>query len=70
MDLGSSNIIFTGENEIKEGRIEREDFFGVKIVNARTCDGKVDPAVAGRWDRAGTRRFRALKKASSPRLLQ
>ena len=25
-----------------EGRIERENFFGVKIVNAGTCEGKVN----------------------------
>ena len=30
-----------GGNEGKEGRIERENFFGVKIVNAGTCDEDV-----------------------------
>ena len=41
MDLLTDWGIFTGENEVKEGRIERENFFGVKIVNAGTCDEDV-----------------------------
>ena len=41
VDLLTDWGIFTGENEVKEGRIERENFFGVKIVNAGTCDEDV-----------------------------
>ncbi len=42
MDFGSSNIIFTGGDEEKDKGIERENFFGVKNVNAGTCDGEVN----------------------------
>jgi hypothetical protein len=43
-DIGESMMSFA------EGKIEREIFFGVKIVNAGTCDGRVDISaeVAGR----------------------
>ena len=39
---GTCVDLLTGGNEAKEGGIEREIFFGVKIVNAGTCDGKVN----------------------------
>ena len=39
VDLLTYRGIFTGGNE---ERIEREIFFGVKIVNAGTCAGNVD----------------------------
>jgi hypothetical protein len=42
VDLLTDRGIFTEGNEVKEGGIEWEIFFGVKIVNAGTCDGKVD----------------------------
>jgi len=42
VDLLTDRGIFTGGNEVKEERIEREIFLGVKIVIADTCDGKVD----------------------------
>jgi hypothetical protein len=40
VDLLTEGGISTGGQEVKEGRIERENFFGVKIVNAGTCNGK------------------------------
>jgi hypothetical protein len=62
VDLLTDRGISTKGNVVKEGRIEREIFLGVKIVNAGTCDedvvveivntgvcdGKGDPAGGGR----------------------
>jgi hypothetical protein len=42
VNLLTDRAIFRGGYELKEGRIELEIFFGVKIVNAGTCEGKVD----------------------------
>jgi len=41
VDLLTDWGIFTERTEENEGRIERENFSGVKIVNARTCDMNV-----------------------------
>ena len=38
-------------NELKEGRIEAGNFFGVKIVNAGTCDVKI--VITGNCDGKG-----------------
>ena len=42
VDLLTDRGIFTGGNEVKEGRIEREIFLNVKIVNADTCEVKIE----------------------------
>jgi hypothetical protein len=42
VDLLTDEQFFAGGNEVKEGRSELENFFGVKIVNAGSCNGKVD----------------------------
>ena len=41
MDLLTDRGIFAGGNGVREGRIEPENIFGVKIVNAGTCDEDV-----------------------------
>ena len=42
VDLLTDQGIFTGGNEVKKGRIERQVFLSVKIVNGGTCAGKVN----------------------------
>jgi hypothetical protein len=46
VDLLTDWDFLTGENE---GRIEREIFLGVKIVNAGTCAGKDNISVRGEF---------------------
>ena len=55
MDLLTDRGIFAGGNGVREGRIEPENIFGVKIVNAGTCDEDVTVKIVNTdiWDGKG-----------------